>query len=151
MRDTAYEFEVKVESPAIGLDPPVSRSVVVRHTVVATKESMTRYVRHEVLELIAAIEAANAAGVPTGGLHPIAVHPVLQKVEQALALVLSGDLEKASGPLTSGVKVIEAFLHALDAAERKAPAELAADWRSRAEAIRVDLGRAAASTVPSAP
>ena len=132
MRDTAYEFEVKVESPGIGLDPPVSRAVVVRHTVLATKESMTRYLRHEVLELIAAIEAANAAGVPTGGLRPIAVHPVLQKVEQALALVLSGDLEKASGPLTSGEKVAEAFLHALGAVERKAPVELTADWRGRA-------------------
>ncbi len=151
MRDTTYEFEVEAESPARGPDPPVSRAVVVRHGVVATKESMTRYVRHEVLELIATIEAAHAAGIATGGLHPIALHPVLQKVDQALALVLSGDLEKASGPLTSGVKVTEAFLHALDAVERKAPTEMAADWRSRAEAIRLDLQAAAASLVPSAP
>jgi hypothetical protein len=151
MRDTTYEFEVEVESPGRGLDPPVSRAVVVRHAVVATKESMTRYIRHEVLELIAAIEAANAGGVRTGGLQPIAVHPVLQKVDQALALVLSGDLGKASGPLSSGVKVVEAFLHALDAVEAKVPAELAGDWRSRAEAMRTDLEVAAASMVPSAP
>jgi hypothetical protein len=151
MRDTAYEFEVKVESPGAGLDPPVSRAVVVRHVVVATKESMTRFIRHEVLELIASLEEANAAGVPTGGLKPIAAHPVLQKVEQALALILEGDLDKASGPLTSGVKVTEAFLHALGAVERKVDPELAAEWRARADAIRADLGFAAASTVPSAP
>jgi hypothetical protein len=151
MRDTPYEFEVKVESPGAGLDPPVSRAVVVRHVVVATKESMTRFIRHEVLELIASLEEANAAGVPTGGLKPIAAHPVLQKVEQALALILEGDLDKASGPLTSGVKVTEAFLHALGAVERKVDPELAAEWRARADAIRADLGFAAASTVPSAP
>ncbi len=151
MRDTAYAFEVKVESPGSGLEPPVGRTLLVRHVVVATKESMTRYVRHEVLELIASLEAANAAGVRTGGLKPIAVHPILQKVEQALELILAGDLDKASGPLASGVKVAEAFLNALRAVERKVEPALGEEWRARAEAIRDDLVAAAESTVPPAP
>jgi nicotinamide mononucleotide (NMN) deamidase PncC len=47
--------------------------------------------------------------------------------------------------------VTEAFLHALGAVERKVAPELATEWRKRAEAIRDDLGIAAASAVPSAP
>jgi hypothetical protein len=99
----------------------------------------------------ASLEAANAAGVRTGGLKPIAVHPVLQKVEQALELILAGDLDKASGPLASGIKVTEAFLNALRAVERKVEPALGEEWRARAEAIRDDLVAAAGSTVPPAP
>jgi hypothetical protein len=129
----------------------VSRSVLVRHEVVATMESMTRYVRHEVVELVASIEAANAAGLQTGGLRPIAVHPLAQKVDEALVLVLEGNLDKASGTLRSAGQAAEAFLHALKAVERKTAPQLAAEWRQRAEAIRTDLEVASASTVPPAP
>jgi hypothetical protein len=151
MQDTTYRFDVTVESPARGLDPAVSNTARVEHTVIATKESMTRFLQFEVQALIAAIEAAEAQGVKAGGALPIALHPLLGKVEQALALVLAGNLDKASGPLTSATHIVDAFQHALSGQASKLPAALVADWRSRADAIGADLLTAAACPLTSRP
>jgi hypothetical protein len=153
MEDTTYLYEVTSVSLEDD-DPPASNSIIVEHTVLATKESMVRYIQHEVLDLIAEIETVNALGIKTGGLLPIALHPVNGKVEQALELILSGRMAGASNTLKSSIKVMEAFVHALDGFNgkgNKIPADLDADWHARAAAIIADLQVAASSEVASAP
>ena len=145
MVDTTYLYEVTTMSLEDD-DPPASNSVVVEHTVLATKESMVRYIRHEILDLITEIETANAQGIKTGGLLPIAMHPIQAKIDQALELILSGKVARASNALESSVKVMEAFVHALDGYNgkgNKIPADQDADWHARAAAIIADLQVAA--------
>jgi hypothetical protein len=152
MEDTTYEYEVTATSLEDD-DPPTQNSILVQHTVVATKESMTRYIRHEIIDLIAEIEAANEAGIQTGGLLPIAMKPALKKADQALQNILDGKLSGASNALSSNIKVMQAFVHALDGfngKETKIPAELDADWHARAAAIIEDLQAAEGSEVTSA-
>ena len=120
--------------------------------MIATKESMTRYIRHEIIDLIAEIEAANEADIQTGGLLPIAMKPALKKADQALDNILAGKLSNASNSLSSTIKVMEAFVHALDGFNGKGdkiPAELDADWHERAAAIIEDLQVAEDSGVES--
>jgi len=145
MVDTTYLYEVTTTSLEDD-DPPASNLVVVEHIVLATKESMVRYIRHEILDLITEIETANAQGIKTGGLLPIAMHPIQAKIDQALELILSGKTAKASNALESSVKVMEAFVHALDGYNgkgNKIPADQDADWHARAAAIIADLQVAA--------
>jgi hypothetical protein len=145
MVDTTYLYEVTTMSLEDD-DPPASNSVLVEYTVLATKESMVRYIRHEILDLITEIETANAQGIKTGGLLPIAMHPIQAKIERALELILSGKTAAASNVLDSSVKLIEAFVHALDGYNgkgNKIPADQDADWHARAAAIITDLQVAA--------
>jgi hypothetical protein len=145
MVDTTYLYEVTTTSLEDD-DPPVSNMVVVEYTVLSTKESMVRYIRHEIQDLITEIETANAQGIKTGGLLPIAKQPIQAKIERALELILSGKTAAASNVLESSVKVMEAFVHALDGYNGKGtkiPAEQDADWHARAAAIIADLQVAA--------
>jgi hypothetical protein len=145
MVDTTYLYEVTTTSLEDD-DPPASNFVVVEHTVLATKESMVRYIRHEILDLITEIETANAQGIRTGGLLPIAKHPIQGKIERALELILSGNMAGASNVLESSIKLMEAFVHALDGYNgkgNKIPADQDADWHARAAAIIADLQVAA--------
>ena len=145
MVDTTYLYEVTTVSLEDD-DPPASNSVTVEHTVLATKESMVRYIRHEILDLITEIETANAEGIKTGGLLPIAVRPAQAKIERALELILSGKTAAASNVLESSVKIMEAFVHALDGYNgkgNKIPADQDADWHARVAAIIADLQVAA--------
>jgi hypothetical protein len=151
MEDTVYEFVATVTSAG---DPAVENSVTIGQTVRATKESMTRYIGLEIRELIAEIEDANAQGIKTGGLLPIAMKPAQKKADQALELILAGKFPQASNALSSNIRIMEAFLHALDGFNGKGtkiPAEMDSDWRMRANAIIQDMGFAEASSEPSAP
>ena len=152
MGDTTYAYEVTVVSLEDD-DPPTSNSMLVEHTVIATKESMTRYIRHEILDLIREIEAANDQGISTGGLLPIAMKPAQKKVDQALQRILAGNMSGASNALSSNIRILQAFVHALDGFNGggdKIPAALDTDWHARAAAIIADLRVAAASEVGSA-
>ncbi len=151
MEDTTYQYEVTATSLEDD-DPPTRNSILVEHTVIATKESMTRYIRHEIVDLIAEIEAANEAGIKTGGLLPLSTKPALEKADKALQSILAGKLSGASNALSSNIKIMEAFVHALDGFNGKGtkfPMELDADWRARAAAIIEDLQVAEASEVTS--
>jgi hypothetical protein len=101
--------------------------------------------------LIQEIEAANERGVRTCGLLPITIHPIRQKNDRALELILNGRLKQASRALAAGANITEgAFLHAL-AGCKKIPADLKADWQRRGEAILSDFILASESMVTSAP
>jgi hypothetical protein len=142
MEDTSYEFIVTAKS--LG-DPGASNSVSVFYIVQATKESMTRYIALEIYELIDEIGAANTQGIKTGGLLPISMYPAKKKIDQALALILNGRLDRASKALSSNGSIMEAFVHALDGFNGKGdkiPEPLSTDWRNRALAIIGDLERA---------
>lgn len=149
MEDTVYQLVLSVTSLEDEDVPPASRSAVLERTVIATKQSMTRYVGLEIRELIAEIEAANAGGVRTGGLLPISMYPAQKANDRALASILAGDLDQASNGLRAEIHLLEAFLRALDGAASRLPADLVADWRARGEAILGDLALAAASDVTS--
>ncbi len=151
MQDTTYEIVLTAESMEDPDSPPARRQVVVRHTVVATKESMTRYIGLEIAELIAEIEKANTQGIATSGLLPISVHPILATNDRALQRILAGDLAGASHAHAANIKITQGFLRALASASRRLPAAEAADWKARGEAIVRDLTAAEASQVASAP
>lgn len=151
MQDTSYEFVFSGESTADPGQPPAHKAVTVRQTVVATQESMTRYIRLEIAELIAEIEKANAKGIQTGGLLPISLHPARMHNDRALERNLAGDLAGASREHAAGGKAMQAFLRALAGFGGKLPAALMADWKARGEAIVKDQAVAEASRVASAP
>lgn len=154
MTDTTYQYEITVVSLDDDQQPPASNTVLVEQTVIATKESMTRYIGLEIRELISEIENANVQGINTGGLLPIASHPALQMIDEALDLILSGDMNKASNTLSSNIRIMEAFVRALDGFNgkgNKIPADMDLDWHARARAIIEDLQLAAASDIASAP
>lgn len=153
MTDTTYEFETKLESLIDPSEEPAFDLRTVELTVIATMESMTRYIGLEIRALIEEIERANAEGIKTGGLLPISMYPALRMNDRALGLILGGDLGRAARVHRSNIKIVEAFLHALDGFNgkgNKIPAHLDADWRARAEAILDDQAVAATSLIPSA-
>ena len=150
MENTTYKFVITVVSSGDNEDPRASGTSTVEHEAVATKESMTRYISLEIDELIGEIEKANAQGIKTGGLLPIAMYPGKKKIDQALELILDGQPAQASNALSSNVHIMEAFIHALDGFSKKLPVSLVDDWRARALAIIEDLQAAAASGVTSA-
>jgi len=151
MQDTTYEFVFSGESSADPGLPPAHKSVTARQTVVATQESMTRYIRLEIAELIAEIEKANAQGIQTGGLLPISMHPARMHNDQALARNLAGDLAGTSREHATSGKIMQAFPRALAGFSGKVPAALVADWKARGEAMVKDMAAAEASRVASAP
>ena len=114
--------------------------------VTATKQSMTRYIGLELAELVVQIQAANAAGVKTGGALPIITNDVQRAHDRALASILSGNLGGASRTLAAEIQSMAAFLKTIGAG---LPAALAGDWTARANAIVRDLTAAQASTVAS--
>lgn len=148
MDDTTYSFRVTSASVA---EPGTQRSFVARHTVTATKESMTRYIGLEIESLIQRLTEAEAAGVKLGGLKPIAVHPIRQTNNSALEAVLAGDFTRASNNHSRNINLVSAFVHALDGGGKGLPADLFADLHARAAAMLADLAAAQASTVTSAP
>ncbi len=154
MDDTVYQFIVTVTSTGDTASPAASNSTVVEQTVTASQQSMTRYAGLEIDELIGLIEQANAQGISTGGLLPIVMHPVKMTNDRALGAVLAGDPASASRILSTAIRIMGGFQHALDG--RSLPASLLDEWTLRASAIVSDLNRAAGgagtlSTTTTAP
>src|SRR5206468_2275069 len=71
MTDTTYSFPITVTSLIDDGAPAAANTVNITQTVIATKQSMTRYIGLEIADLIAAIQIANAAGVKTAGMLPV--------------------------------------------------------------------------------
>jgi len=145
MQDTTYEVIITATSSADPALPPAANSRSLKHTVIATKESMTRYIRLEIDQFIGEIQNANAAGVKTAGLLPINVHPITMMNDNALAAILAGNLGSASQKHATSIKLMEAIARAA----AKVPAPYQADWTARATAILRDLAAAQASMVTS--
>ena len=145
MQDTTYEIILSATSNADPALPPATNSRSLRHTVIATKESMTRYIGLEIAEFIDEIQKANANGVKTAGLLPINVHPITMMNDNALAAILAGNLGGASQKHASSIKLMEAIARAA----AKVPAPYQADWTARSNAILRDLAAAQASMVTS--
>jgi len=152
MEDTTYEFIVTATSEADPAQPPAKNTAVARRTVLATQESMTRYIALEIDEMIQEIENANAQGIRTGGLLPVQMRPVRATNERAMNRILAGNHRGACSAHATNVKVMGAFLHQLDnlSGSGKIPPAMAADWKARADAMRADMGVAEASPIPQA-
>jgi hypothetical protein len=150
MVDTTYDFTITGTSTQDGETPRASEARNGTLTVIATKESMTRYIGLEIDELIQQIDAVNAAGTKTAGLRQM-MRQVLKTSDQALASVVAGDLAGASTAHGHNIKLMEAFVHELDGSSgglTRYPE--AVDFQARADAILRDLALAQASGVPSA-
>ncbi len=110
----------------------------------ATPESMTRYIGLEIEELIAGLEQARDAGLQTGGLLPIQMHPARRMNQRALSSIAAGDLEGALRAHETTGRVVSGFLRALEGTlgkGSKVPGDLVQDWRVRAQAILLDVAR----------
>jgi hypothetical protein len=149
MDDTTYELRVTTVSQRDPETPKATKSFTARHTVIATKESMTRYIGLEIEELIATLTAAEAAGLKTGGLKPISIHPIRMMNATALESILAGNFAKATNNHSTSIQLVEAFVKALDGGGKGLPAELFNDLHKRAAAMLADLAKARDSNVTS--
>ena len=149
MVDTTYRFRVTTVSQKDDEVPAATRNFTALHTVIATKESMTRYIGLEIADLIATLTAAEAAGVKLGGLKPIAVHPIQKMNNGALEAILAGNFAKASNNHATSIQLVQAFVKALDGGGKDLPPALFADLHKRAAAMLVDLAMAEQSQVGS--
>jgi len=147
MQDTTYDVLFTSTSTADPDAPPAKNSLTMHQTVVATKQSMTRYIALELADLVVQIQNAGAAGVKTGGGLPIIVHDVQAKHDKSLGSILAGDLAGANGTLATEIKGMQAFLHAINGPA--IPAGLVADWTARANAIIADLNATLGSSITS--
>jgi hypothetical protein len=150
MEDTTYQVVLTVESQADPATPGTTNDVLLEQTVTATIESMTRYIGLEFDALIAEITAAKSQGISTRGLKPITMQAAKRTNDRALNRVLNGKLSRARRIHKSNMRIVEAFLHALNGGGKSLPTALADDWRARAQAILADQALAATSTVAPA-
>ena len=151
MDDTTYRFRVTTVSQADKELPPATKNFTALHTVIATKESMTRYIGLEIADLIATLTAAETAGIKLGGLKAITIHPILMMNDNALAAILAGDFPKASNNHATNIKLVQAFVKALDGGGKDLPPALFADLHKRAAAMLADMAAAEQSNVASEP
>lgn len=149
MDDTTYRFKVTTVSLKDPETPKATMNFTAEHTVIATKESMTRYIGLEIEELIATLTAAEAAGTKLGGLKPIAVHPIRMMNANALESILAGNFAKATNNHSTSIQLVEAFVKALDGGGKGLPADLFSDLHKRAAAMLADLAKARDSNVTS--
>jgi hypothetical protein len=67
MTNTTYTFPITVTSLIDDGAPPAANVVNITQTVIATKQSMTRYIGLELADLATQIQNANAQGINSGG------------------------------------------------------------------------------------
>jgi hypothetical protein len=147
MQDTSYEFTLTATSTR---DPAISKATnekTARFKVLATKESMTRYVNLEVAEFLEQIILADAQGIAMRGIQPVMLHPVSMMTTKALEQILAGDLGGASKTLASSIKVMEAVDRMVNGAGLLDA--MGSDWKDRSAAILADMTAAQASMVAS--
>jgi hypothetical protein len=149
MEDTTYQVVFTVTSNGDDESPPASNNVLIEQTVTATLESMTRYIGLELAELIATLDQAEADGISTKGLKPIAVQAVQRKNIQALDSIMSNNLSSATKSHAASIKIMLGFTRALAGSGKNLPAALFADLNARAEAIIADMTKAEANPIPS--
>lgn len=151
MDDTTYRFRVTTVSQADKEVPPATKNFTALHTVIATKESMTRYIGLEIADLIATLTAAETAGIKLGGLKPMTIHPILMMNNNALEAILAGNPAKASTNHATSIQLVQAFVKALDGGGKDLPPALFADLHKRAAAMLADMAAAEQSNVASEP
>jgi hypothetical protein len=142
MADTVYDFKLTGTSNA---DPTAKAEFLAHLTILATKQSMTRYLNLEIAEFMAEIEKADAAGIRSKGVQPVMLHPVTMMTTKALEQILAGDLGSASKSLSSATKVMEAVVRMV--AGSSLPEPYGVDWNARAAAILADMTKAQSSMI----
>lgn len=150
MEDTTYQVVFTVTSQGDPETPPATNNVLIEQTVIATMESMTRYIGLELEELIGVLEKANGKDIATAGLKPISVQAVQRTNNRALASILDGNLDAAARTHAANIRIMEGFVRALEGSGKSLPAELFDDLAARAAAIIGDLRTAQSSPIPSA-
>jgi hypothetical protein len=143
MQNTEYEFTISGTSTKDTAMPPASNEVVAHHKIIATKESMVRYIQLELTAFLAAIETAAAQGIRARGVEPVMLHPVSMMNQRALEQILGGDLASASKTIGSSIRVMNAVNLMVNGANL--PPAYASDWKARSAAILTDLATAQAS------
>ncbi len=149
MEDTTYQVVFTVTSTEDPESPKASNNVLIEQTVIATMESMTRYIGLELLELIETLEQAEANGIATAGLKPISIHAVKGTNDRALDSILAGGLRKAASSHAANIRIMGGFTRALAGSGKKLPVELFDDLNARAAAIIADMRTAEANQIPS--
>ena len=149
MEDTNYQVMFTVTSLGDENNPQASSNVIIEQTVVATMESMTRYIGLELAELIAVLDQANAKALKTAGLKPISVNAVQRANDRALASILSGNLGGAARSHAANIRIMGGFTRALAGSGKSLPPELFDDLNARAVAIITDMTKAESSQIPS--
>lgn len=147
MQDTVYEFTLTAASTADPAIPKAKNDRTARFKVLATKESMVRYLNLEVAEFLEQINQADAQGISARGIQPVMLHPVTMMTTRALERVTAGDLGGASKSLSSGLKVMQAVDRMVNGA--RLPEPQASDWKARSAAILADMTAAEASMITS--
>lgn len=147
MEDTTYQVTFTATSTG---DPAASNEVKIGQTVIATMESMTRYIGLELEELIAVLDQAEADGVATAGLKPISIQAVQRTNNRALDSILAGNLDRAARTHAANIRIVEGFVRALAGSGKDLPVALFDDLNARAAAILEDLAKAEVSLIPSA-
>ena len=142
MDDTTYQFKVTTVSQKDPETPKATKNFTAEHKVIATKESMTRYIGLEIEELIATLNAAENAGVKLGGLKPIAVHPIRMMNANALESILAGNFAKATNNLSTSIQLVEAYARVVESSAKALPADLYSDLQKRCAAMLADLAKA---------
>jgi hypothetical protein len=152
MEDTTYTMNVTVTSGYNGID--VSKSQILNHTVIATKESSVRYIGLEIHELINKINATNTAGIKSKGALPIALQAMERTNNRALSLILDGNLDGADNPLSANIKIASGFKKQLAGLLCNNPSDVKCttfnDWDKSNDAIIADLKTAIENDKPSA-
>jgi hypothetical protein len=142
MEDTTYQFELNATSQKDPATPPASTSSTGNFTIIATKESNTRFIGLEIRELIQNITRANAEGIKTHGSLPISLNAMERTNNRTLNLIENENLDGADHPLSANIYMTKAFKHQLapllcDGPENKCAYFEA--WDKAADAIIDDL------------
>lgn len=137
MQDTTYQIAFSSQSLK---NPVVHNDVTLNVKVLATKESMIRYISAELTEFLNALNTAAAQGIRARGAEPVTVHPISMMVNKALEQAVSGQSDSASKTLASAGKVMSAVQRMVGGAN--IPEPFASDWKARTAAMVADLATA---------
>ena len=143
MENSTYSFTGTATSEA---DPTAAVSTTADLGVVATKESMARYVDLEILSLVADV---NASGVEPDLKQSLLdqLNSAEQKKLQGLDNIMDGRFKQANNMLDATANIMSAFVSHVEAQKSKGiPESLADDWVARGNQVVADLATTIAQT-----
>jgi hypothetical protein len=147
MQDTTYTWTLTATSTNGADTPPGSAISTVTQKVLATKQSMTRYIGLEIADFITQVQAADAAGYNTAGILPLLMHPIQNENNDAIADILAGDFTDASKDLATEINQVQAIQNMLK--NMNVPAPTLLEWQARCLALINDMALAQASNITS--
>jgi len=147
MQNTTYTWTLTGTSTNGADTPPGASIVPVKQTVLATKQTMTRFIGLEINDFITQVQAANALGYNTAGILPLLLHPIQMKNNDALTNILGGSFKAASSDLATEINLVQAIQNMMK--NMNVPAATLADWQARALALINDMTLAQASNITS--